>query len=390
MLIYSIIFILLLFGVFHFDYKKNTFLRNFYYFFVFIVCTLMMGLRYKVGGDSLTYEYIYKYLPNINNFFQYTFSDHNENNFQPSYLLFVALCKIIDKGYYFYQFIHAIIFNVVFFMFIKKYSKQPFTAIFIAYIFIVYFYFGYEIQREMFSICCFLLSYKYFIKNKWIPYYLFCIIAFSFHISAVFLFFLPFAKLLKLTKNLIIFSLIASIPILIGRVIFIDFIKILLVTESMQKKGEGYSEIEFSILGTIFFYFVRVIVFIPFLFYYAKNKVEENLYDWMLILILWISILSQVMIGFDRLNNYLYIPLIVFISNFLYEKSFKFKSYFLKKTVILSCFLFLFSIIWIKFFTANIDNKYFFYKVYFPYESVLDKKNTKEREMYLIKMWRKS
>ncbi|MFC7347712.1 EpsG family protein [Chryseobacterium zhengzhouense] len=387
MLIYSVIFILLLFGVFHFDYKQNTFLRSFYYFFVFIVCTLMMGLRYKVGGDSLTYEYFYTYLPDIDDFSEYTFSHHNDNNYQPGYLLFVALCKTIHKGYYFYQFIHAIIFNCIFFWFFRKQSEKPFTAIFICYIFLIYFYFGFEIQREIFAICCFLLSYNFFIKNKWFYYYLFCIAAFTFHISAVILFILPFFKLVKFTNKILVLSIVASIPLIIGKVYFIDFIKLLLITESMQKKGEGYSEIEFSLLGILFFYFIRVIAFIPFLYYYTKNKISnEN--DWMMTILLWVSILSQVMVGFDRLNNYIYLPLVLFLTNMLYNKDYLFINNFKKYITYTSIFVFLFNIIDVKFFVANVKNKYYYYSVFFPYESVLDKKKTSTRERYIREMWK--
>ena len=50
--------------------------------------------------------------------------------------------------------------------------------------------------------------------------------------------------------------------------------------------------------------------------------------------------------------------------------------------------MFLFSVIYLKFVTSNIDGKYYFYNVYFPYETVLDKKVTKEREDYLEEMWK--
>ena len=387
MAMYIFILVLLLFGVFHFDYKKNRYFKKIYYFSIFVVCTLMMCLRYRVGGDSLVYEDVYNYLPNIRTFSSYI-NSKNREDFQYGYLLFVAICRSISKDYYFYQFIHGVIFNSVFFWFVYKYSNKPFTAVFLTYFFIIYFYFGYEIQREMFCICCFMLSYGAFLKNKWIVYYLFCLVAFSFHNSAVFLFFLPLLKFVNLSTRFIYISLIFSVPIIISKIVFIDLIKVLLVTESMQKKGEAYSEIEFSALGTIFFYFARVIVFVPFLLYYAKNKVEDNKYDWMFVGLLWVAMLSQAMIGIDRFNNYLYLPFIVFLSNTLYDDRYKFKSLFQKRIVIFSSYMFLFSVIYLKFVTSNIDGKYYFYNVYFPYETVLDKKVTKEREDYLEEMWK--
>ena len=387
MLLYTFILILLSFGVYHFDYRKNILLKSTFYFFVFIVSTLMMGLRYRVGGDALVYEGMYHYLPNLNNISNYIRNFHNTNNFQPGYLYFVAVCKSIEPDYYFYQFIHSIIFNSIYFWFIKKNSKVPFTSLFISYIFLVYFYFGFEIQREMFCICCFLLSYNYFLNNKWLPYYIICSFAIVFHISAIFLLFLPFFKIINFSTRLIWFSLILSVPILLSKLIFIDLIKVFLITESMKTKGEMYSEIEFSVLGILFFYFTRVIVFVPFLIYYSKNKIFEKRYDWLFISIFWLSIFSQVMVGFDRLINYLYIPLVLFFADFLHNKQYVFTNFLGRKMVNLSCYLFLFSIIWIKCFIANFNNKYFFYYVYFPYESVFDKVETKGREDYIEVMW---
>ncbi len=387
MAMYIFILVLLLFGVFHFDYKENRFFKKFYYFVVFVVCTLMMCLRYRVGGDSLTYEDIYNYLPNLRTLSHYM-NSRNKEDFQYGYLLFVAICRNISKDYYFYQFVHGVIFNLVFFWFVYKHSNKPFTAVLLTYFFIIYFYFGYEIQREIFAICCFLLSYSAFLKNKWIIYYFFCLLAFSFHNSAVFLFVLPLLKLVKLSTKFIYISLIFSIPIIISKIAFMDLIKVLLVTEAMQKKGEAYSEIEFSALGTIFFYFARVIIFVPFLLYYAKNKIEDKKYDWLFVGIFWVAMLSQAMIGIDRFNNYLYIPFIVFLSNFLYDERYRFRSWLHRKTVNLSGYLLLFSVICLKFFTHNIEGKYYFYNVFFPYETVLDKKDTKEREDYLEEMWK--
>ncbi|GGG53304.1 hypothetical protein GCM10007332_13710 [Epilithonimonas arachidiradicis] len=155
----------------------------------------------------------------------------------------------------------------------------------------------------------------------------------------------------------------------------------------MQKKGEAYSEMEFSILGILFFYFVRVIVFIPFLFYYSKNKLRDKNFDWMFVGLLWMSILSQVMVGFDRVSNYIYLPFIIFVTHVIYNKKEWVNTFFGKKAIISSLYLFIFSIIGVKLLVANIDNKYYYYSVYFPYESVLDKKETKARERFIREMW---
>ena len=387
MFVYTILLFLLLFGCFHFDYRKNTVLKSFYFFAIFIFCTLMTGLRYRVGGDALAYEDYFSSYPDLRSYMYFLNHDNEYFGYQPLYLLFVAACKSISPDYYFYQFLHSVVFNSVFFWFINRYSKYKFTTVLICYVFLLYFYLGYEIQREIFAICCFLIAYKYFLKNRWLPYYLMCIMAFTFHISAIFLFILPFFKLIKFTKRFLVISLIISVPLLFSKLLFIDLLKVILITDSMQKKGEAYSELDFSILGILFFYFIRVIVFIPFLFYYSKNRSKENNYDWMFASLLWMSILSQVMVGFDRVNNYIYLPFVIFIADLAYTNKNNFRFLFGKRLVILSAFLFIFSIIGVKLLVANIGNRYYYYSVYFPYESIFDKKITRERERYIKEMW---
>ncbi|RKE89007.1 EpsG family protein [Epilithonimonas arachidiradicis] len=387
MLAYSFLLFILIFGVFHFDYRGKTILKNLYYYFIFIYCILLTGLRYRVGGDTLAYEDYFPFYPDLRTYFSFLNGDNEYFGYQPLYLLFVAFCKSLNPDYYFYQIIHSIIYNSFFFWFIKKYSKYRFTTILISYIFLLYFYFGFEIQREIFAICCFLVAYKYFMENKWLPYFLICIVAFGFHISAIFLFILPLFKLIKFSTRFLIISIIISIPLLFSKIFFIDFIKVILVTDFMQKKGEAYSEMEFSILGILFFYFVRVIVFIPFLFYYSKNKLRDKNFDWMFVGLLWMSILSQVMVGFDRVSNYIYLPFIIFVTHVIYNKKEWVNTFFGKKAIISSLYLFIFSIIGVKLLVANIDNKYYYYSVYFPYESVLDKKETKARERFIREMW---
>lgn len=51
MLVYSIVFLLLIFGAFHYDYRKNVFLKKGYYLLAFLVMTAMTALRYRFSED---------------------------------------------------------------------------------------------------------------------------------------------------------------------------------------------------------------------------------------------------------------------------------------------------------------------------------------------------
>ncbi|SKB87488.1 EpsG family protein [Soonwooa buanensis] len=384
MVVYIVLFLLVGFGALHFDILKRKHFMNPYFIFVGVFCTLMVGLRYRVGGDALVYEDYYYLYPDISNYLY--FIDHKVFlNYQPLWVLFVAICKTFNSDYYFYQFMYSVVFNMIWLWFIKKHSNNPFTVLFILVINLLYFYFGYEVQREMFAISCFLLGYDSFQKNKWIKYYIFAIIAFYFHISATILFIMPFFKLIKFTNKFIIISILVSIPLIVGKTLFYDLISALYVTESMQERGEVYSKVGFSVSGVLFFYFLRVIVFLPFLFYSVKIK-KGNSNDWLLAAFLVLSLLSQVLVGFDRMLNYIYIPIIIYFVDLIYSEMkllYHVKANFIK----LSFHVGLFGILLVKLFISNYGN-YHYYSVFFPYGSIFEKEKNTERENYLIKLWK--
>lgn len=387
MFIYIILLFLLLFGVFHFDYRGVKILKGGYYFFIFILFTLLTGLRYRVGGDALAYEdYFYAY-PDLSSYFSFLKKGNISFEYQPLYILFVAICKSLNPDYYFYQLIHAFIVNTVIFWFIKKNTQFVFTTVLILYLFLFYFYFTFDIQREILAICCFLLGFKYFKNNNWPIFYIFAIIAFFFHISAFFLLLLPFFKLIKITREFIIISIIISIPIIISKAVFLDYIKLFLFTESMQNKGESYAKVDFSIKGIIFYYSIRVLTIVPFLFYYSKNKIQEDKQDWLLSAIFIVSIISQLMVGSDRFNNYLYIPFIIFLVNFIFSKKYYHKANISKRVLLFTVYVFLFSVTGIKLFVGNFKNNYY-YNVFFPYSHVFDKERNPDREKFMYYLWK--
>lgn len=387
MLIYSIVFLLLLFGVFHYDHRKNIFLGNVYYFLVFTVMTLMTGLRYRTGGDSLMYEDYYPYLPNLDDLLHFISSD-TALNYQPLYLLFVALCKVFSPDYYFYQMMHALVVNSVIFWFIQRNTRYRYTVLLLMYFFLIYFYFSFEVQREILGVCCFLLAFQYFEKNNWIVYYLFAVVAFFFHISAIILFILPLFKIIIFTRRFIILTVIATFPLIFLKEYLFSIFEIFLVTETMQTKGEVYSEVEFSIVGVLSFYFVRVVVALPFLFASVKNRFSKH---WLLAAYLVLAISAQIMVGFDRFMNYIYLPFFIYITESIYTQFGHQKISWLKRRfIVVAVMLHLFFILDYKVvMDMGVTNRARYQAVFFPYESVFEKEKNSERENFMRELWKR-
>lgn len=385
MLVYSIVFLLLLFGVFHYDYRKNVFLKKGYYLLVFVVMTAMTALRYRVGGDSLMYENYFRYLPDLNSFMHFISSDSGLH-YQPLYLLFVAACKTLTPEYSFYQIVHALTVNVVLFWFIRKHTAYRFTVLFILYFFLFYFYFTFEIQREILAICCFLLAFGSFEKNRWLTYYLFAVAGFFFHISAFILLLLPLFKLVRFNKTFVILAVVLGFPLIFMKEFLFGIFEIFFITEGMQSKGDVYAEMEFSIFGLLSFYFVRVIINLPFFLQGAKGNHNKS---WLLAGVLILSISSQIMVGFDRFLNYLYLPYIIFVTESIYSNFGQIKMASYKKNIlILSIAVNLFFVLGYKvFLDMNARDRARYQSVFFPYESIFDKQKNPEREKFMIELW---
>lgn len=378
---------MLLFGWFHFDHRKNIFFQKVYYVLVFCVMTGMVALRYRVGGDTLMYMTYYRYLPDFNNLLHF-FKSGNIFGYQPGYLLFTGLCKLFSKDYGLYQIVHAVVVNTVIFWFIWVNTRFRYTVLLILYVFLLYFYFTFEIQREVLGVCCFLLAYSSLESKKWLKYYLLATLAFLFHISAIILFIIPFFNYIKLNRKTTILLLLFSFPLLFLKEPLFKLFEIFFFTEAMSSKGEQYYEMNFSIVGLLAFYFARVITLLPFLFLFNK---EVNSKHWILTPILILLISSQIMVGFDRFLNYIYIPYIIFAVNYFSNSQTQVHFSSLRiKIAALSFALNLFFVLAYKVvLDSGVTHRARYHSVFFPYESIFDKKKTQERERFMYELWRR-
>lgn len=386
MFIYILIFLLMLFGFFHYDVRNKTLGKEFYYSLIFISLTLMLGFRYRVGGDSLAYEGAYPAMPTFSDIFKYGLYGLNAKlkAYQPLWIILIAFCKSIGKEYYIFQLVHAFIVNLLLFIFLKKNTIKPFAVLLFLYTTHYYFYFTIEIEREVLAMVVFLFNIKNLQNKNWLRYYLLAIVSFMFHISSLFLFFLPLLVIFNITKKQIVLITILLTPLVFFKSVIMDVLAPILFLESMSDKIKDYSEIKLSFLGTLSFYIIRVICFIPFLFTAFRIKRKEQL--WIYNVYIMISVLSLALVGFERLLNYLLIPLIISFIELLYEiKKFRMNIFQRYIIILLTFFNFFFNIPW-RLFTSN-DKGEHYYALFFPYVSIFDEQIILERENYIIHQW---
>lgn len=168
-------------------------------FWLIIIClylSILMGLRYRVGLDTMAYMSSYDIIPNLGHYID----NGTEIRYEPLFLLINILCKSSGAGFWMVQIVCATITNTFIFIFLYRYCNNVFVGILI-YLYVAFLYFNTEIMRESVAISIFLLNYQNIEKKNFIKYYLLSFLSIGFHFSAIIIWIFPFIQ--KLRVNLI-------------------------------------------------------------------------------------------------------------------------------------------------------------------------------------------
>ena len=374
-----------MFCVYLYDIRGKIRAKNIAYILIFIIFVLLSTLRFRVGGDALFYEDFFPHMPDLSSVFHFL-QNNNYINYQPFWIMLVAICKSIFNNVIFFQLVHSLIFDIILFIFIRRYSSKPFTVITVMFVSLLYFYYSFEIQRESIAVGVFLLNIKNLENKKWIPYYFWALFSFMFHISAVILFFLPLFNYIKFNQTLLFVSLLMSVLVYIFKTEILDLILSVLFLDVMKSRMQVYAEMKFSLLGFWSFYFVRVFLLIPIMLFNIKENLHENRFRWFYPTFFIASILAQFFVGFERLLNYMIPVYLILVVDFFYSYYSKIDSFVKKSIIAVSVVLHVFFILDYKLFIIN-DYGQHYYSLFFPYTSVFEPVIIPERENFYMNVF---
>lgn len=390
-MIYYIVLAFLLIPVLLYDILEHKRGMKLWYFTELVVLILLVGLRYRVGGDTLDYIELFDDYPFFSELFHFDFSSYDYN---PLWYVLNAIIKSTWNDFVFFQLVHSIFVNIVFFWFFKKHTKYIFSAILLYYI-VYYVYFNMEILREILSVCVFMLSLNLLIKKNYIKYFFATLIAIGFHSSAIIMFIIPvFWFLPKIKLKFTLFTFI----ILFIALSFFDIIPILLsffkVNSSIASRIEIYSSIVGHTLNVngIIAYLLPII----FLMYLNRKNVDDIIVNkiqnllFLYTILICLSVFYAAM--FSRMQNYLEPLYIIFILNVTIPII---KSQFHKYS--LSGYMAKITIIWflsIAIKSYYIDTSEYMlgtksYNIYYPYHSVFNPQIDSQREKF-VEMYKDS
>lgn len=373
-----IVFFLLLFVI---QYDVNNYrVSNTLVIFWWLIFVLLAGLRYRVGGDTISYMIYYEKIPVLKDL---EFSKIMSDEYQPLWTILCSLCKTINKDFTFFQIVHAVITNTIIFYFIRKNSNYFFTGILFYFMF-YYLYFNTEILREALAVCVFLLSLKYFLSKRWLRYYILCFVAFMFHITAIVLFFLPLFNILWTNRSYFIFFSILLILFILFKNIISDLIKYI-PHEAIKLKASslmGASGATINLNGII--YTLVVYIIIPLILIFISEQFVGYKYNLRPFLIAYvtISLVSIFLSPVYRFLNYITPVYFLFLANMLHELFRYSRIRRFRYTIVLVVFMLPLSVHLLTI-GKNTSDKVpgtRFYSRYNPYYTVLNKKIDKKRE----------
>lgn len=317
MIIYSLIIIYLLFCIYKFDLQEKETVNSFPFFLIITCLILLSGLSYRMGGDGYNYEKEYSSY--------YTLLDervdlgyfYNFQNRLPGWVFLNTLCKTFSSSWVLFRIIFSIIFNGLVGRFIWRNCQYPYTIL-LFYFILVYFGLNFEVMRGALAVAVFLNSIEFYLNRQWLKYYMCCIMALSFHDSAIVTFLVPLLVFWTYNKKNTISLLIIIGLVVALRDILLERSLTFFTNEYIAMRVSHYvSQYEtgnaFSLYQNMAF---NVLLPIVIVFYLKKKELDNENSKFVLAYILIYTFSMVFPIG-HRFNHFFVIFYYVLIVDFL-------------------------------------------------------------------------
>lgn len=375
-MIYIIIFAVLLTFTFIFDYSNKGTIRNqsvgAAYVISFVILTFLVGLRYRVGTDTLSYMDEYNKYP----------ISYFKDKYLIGWYLFIALCKSLHLSFTFVQLVLAFFTNIAVFSFLKRYSRHLFSSILLYYV-VVFPILNFEILRQAVCISIFLLTFSFLENKQYLKYYLYIGIACLFHYSALLLLFLPLITWIPFNRRtmraFLVLLLIVMVlaPVLKNQIYQLSMGLSFLEDRAFYYFSEVDAEESFSAVSYIMNLTLNVVIPLCFIRFRLYSDRITGPFLIMCMFSIIIYLISLYMPIIYRLNNYFQLfSLVLFVDFFNWFRS-RIRG---KPFLVFFVCLLLFIGVKARLYFAQDENGTPVYYHYYPYSSVFNEFKVVQRE----------
>ncbi len=231
---------------------------------------LFFGFRGFILTDWMTY---YTYFNDLEWYQVLYFFDESKFGYEPGFAIFCMLCKSVFPDYFFMQVMVTFINAFALYQFFKRYTNNIPLGIMLFVVFEGIFI-ATNLIRNSVAISLFLMALPYLEERKPIKYFALCLLATSFHLSALIYFPLYFFLHIRLNKWVYLAIFIAANIAFISHVsIVVTLLSMLGLDESMAEKVRVYTEVHTTSKKILSIgYLERLMTGILIFLYYDKLK----------------------------------------------------------------------------------------------------------------------
>ena len=334
-----IILVLVIYLITHYKTNNKVFSDKIFLMLVFILFFFLVGFRsVYMGNDTITYINLFKKCSSV------SFKILSEMRYEKGYLLFNYFLSSFVHNSRVFLIVFSFIFNYIVYRFIKKYSKDYLKSI-LLYICLLIIYLSMTMFRQYFAMLIVLISYKYAIEQRKIPFILLIILAISMHSSAIVgLLIYPICNI-KFTKKRFIFILLVTMLVTFFLGGMLNKISLIFNYDILYEIRHESISVANLLYALVYFIFTIIAMYVK---KYCKDCGDNiDKYIYLLLFTTVFNIMALRMNVLSRMADYFSIFSIVAIPNVLANiKNFNTRRI---SNVILFIFLFLYSSIIITF-----------------------------------------
>ena len=343
---------------------------------LWLMCAYMVcltGFSYGLGGDKFAYMEEFDLLPStFSELWNYIFIEFVARSHMPLWTFVIIFCKSVFGSFYALQFLESLAINTVVCYMVSKYTYRYFLFILIYFLSLQYFIFNCEIMREGFAIALVLIGmHRYLSGKKW-QFYVFVLAGLMFHISTAFALIFPFVRF-RVSWRLLYISIAISFTLWI----ISDIIMSKVVVYALSGMGSlAQKAIQYSLRSSTLFGFLRTTatyLIFPYIVMYFVTKYEllpkrKNSYEKFTSAMIPLGIIAGSVAGFTRPYNYIMIPYLIMLAEFVFLL-FKFDEHLMLKIGTMTGTIYFIILSYLHYYKVT-DT--YFYEFYYPYTCILD------------------
>lgn len=319
--IFLIVFIFMVYLLSKILIKDKNISNKVFLSIVFFTLFLFVGFRStNTGNDTYTYIELFKKCTKS------TFNTLSQLRYEKGYLFFNYIIGKIIKNPRIFMLIMSFIFNFIVYWFIKKYSKNYLISV-LVYVGLLFLYLSMTMYRQFFAIVIILISYRFAINKKILPFLVCLFLAYSMHTSAIAsIIIYPICNLEYTRKRSFLIIIFAFISMIFLNLILSKF-TLLFNYEVLYEIRNG----SFSLANLLYFITFFILFIIGLIINKTNQNADNNKYLYFLLISAAFNFIAIRMNVLSRITDYFGIFSIIAIPNLFYNL----KTYIFNKRIIL-------------------------------------------------------